>query len=649
MKNIRFVTGVAIICCGVSVSWAATKPPSLRQPLKSDSFPVKKPISFSWDKVSGATKYRLIIVNDAKFTKYDVGKSKCAANSSKTCFSTTTQSAKFTLPATNPLLQNGGNFYWQIQAIGSSSSSTVFQGNNLNNKNSGEHDRWFSVSEMLAIPKIRTVASDPPSVSANESMTFSVELTAELPDSYAVNVDYGDGDKVMKGAGTDFSYTATMKKVSEDQDFKISILDPNGEEIDALGDTFTVTESGSEPVETPIVVKPEPVKPTPEPVKPVTVTVPSVSTISVSPQSVIQGNSLTFSTTLSASLPSGYSVKIDYGNGLFTMTGSGKNYSFSATPTVSAAYSIGVYDAKNTLKSNSQTGNFSVTAKNENPTLNLISGGISATIGTPYVTQLSASDSNLSLIFMDWGDGASESKPATSGANVSFSHSYSSANSFVWNATAYDSQDATSSTVYKTVTVSKPVAIVKPIVTKTTGYSKIANDGSLLSDDAKLGTNPTDWACTQDNKTGLIWEVKTTDGGLRDKDWRYSWYKPEGDNGGNAGYQNGNGHPEWCKGSDCDTYAFTNAVNAQTLCGANDWRMPTIDELKGLLTTTSTINQPLNAKLYIDAMYFPNTRSWFWSSSPNAGYSYVAWSVDFSDRYSDYYGKDYNGLVRLVR
>ena len=41
----------------------------------------------------------------------------------------------------------------------------------------------------------------------------------------------------------------------------------------------------------------------------------------------------------------------------------------------------------------------------------------------------------------------------------------------------------------------------------------------------------------RDNVTGLMWEVKTDDGGLRDKDWTYSWYNPDATtNGGSAGY-----------------------------------------------------------------------------------------------------------------
>ena len=50
-------------------------------------------------------------------------------------------------------------------------------------------------------------------------------------------------------------------------------------------------------------------------------------------------------------------------------------------------------------------------------------------------------------------------------------------------------------------------------------YTKIANDGSELPADAPLGSAAGEWACTRDNATGLVWEVKTDDGGLRDMDW----------------------------------------------------------------------------------------------------------------------------------
>jgi hypothetical protein len=193
-------------------------------------------------------------------------------------------------------------------------------------------------------------------------------------------------------------------------------------------------------------------------------------------------------------------------------------------------------------------------------------------------------------------------------------------------------------------------AEINTIPIPTTGYTKISNSGAILPDTATLGSGANDWACTKDNKTGLTWEVKTDDGGLRDKDWYYSWYKPKGDHGGDTGYTDAiDEAPNCSTKNNCNTDAFTNAVNAKGLCGKKDWRMPTIDELKGLLTTESTINQPLNELLNIDANYFPNTSYWYWSSSTYPGNSSNAWAVFFNLGYSGSYGKDYVVFVRLVR
>ncbi|MCX7076241.1 MAG: DUF1566 domain-containing protein [Methylococcales bacterium] len=156
----------------------------------------------------------------------------------------------------------------------------------------------------------------------------------------------------------------------------------------------------------------------------------------------------------------------------------------------------------------------------------------------------------------------------------------------------------------------------------TTGYTKISNSGAILPYTAKLGSGSNDWACTKDNKTGLTWEVKTDDGGLRDMNWDYSWYQPNGDN---AGYTDiTNGAPNCSTQNNCNTDAFTNAVNVKGLCGKKDWRMPTIYELKTLVycsdgkydTDGSCINYK-SVEPTINSTYFPNTLSgWYWSSSP---------------------------------
>jgi hypothetical protein len=397
--------------------YAATlKPPSLLEPSKNDTFQIKKPIVFRWQKSTGATKYRLIISSNPTFGNYEpknVGKCTTTFVTQK-CFFTTTQSMSFTLPAKNPLLQAKGSYYWQVQALSATNSSITYNGSNLTK--SGDF-RPFSVSETLAIPKFvdSSAVVKPQTAPAGSLLTFSVQLTTELPDGYSVNIDFGDGDlKTMNGSGLDYSYSSTFDTVGENQSFELTIRDKNGDPADTNGNSFTITADGAP------IVEPEPVIETPpvvvKPVEPVvkTVPVPSVSTINVSPASIVQGDSLTFSANLSDVLPSGYSVKVDYGNGLFAMNGSGKSYSFNAAPAVSAAYSIGVYDAKNLLKGTKQTGNFSVSAPkpaNAAPTLSLISGDKTATVGVPYTIKLSANDSdgNLSgILVSNWGDGASD-------------------------------------------------------------------------------------------------------------------------------------------------------------------------------------------------------------------------------------------------
>lgn len=191
------------------------------------------------------------------------------------------------------------------------------------------------------------------------------------------------------------------------------------------------------------------------------------------------------------------------------------------------------------------------------------------------------------------------------------------------------------------------------------GYSKISNSGSVLPDTATLGNGVNDWACTKDNKTGLTWEVKTDDGGLRDKDWYYSWYKPSGDNGGSVGYTDTTyGAPNCSTKDNCNTDAFTNAVNTKGLCGKNDWRMPTKDELMKLVvcsdgkydTDGSCTNAMSVSTPTINSTYFPNTLDvGYWSSSPDADLSGFAWFVNFDVGYSSNYGKGSGNSVRLVR
>jgi hypothetical protein len=173
-------------------------------------------------------------------------------------------------------------------------------------------------------------------------------------------------------------------------------------------------------------------------------------------------------------------------------------------------------------------------------------------------------------------------------------------------------------------------------------YTKIANNGSDLSATATLGSTPTAWACTRDNASGLLWEVKTTDhSGLRDMTKTYTNY----DDPTQAQIYNG-GSPINPTQAEIDaasnSIGLVNEVNATALCGYTDWRMPTKEELLGLVTGSTAPT--------IDATFFPNTpSSYFWSGSPYASNSYYEWCVFF------YFGGVHDSLryfdnqVRLVR
>jgi len=166
-------------------------------------------------------------------------------------------------------------------------------------------------------------------------------------------------------------------------------------------------------------------------------------------------------------------------------------------------------------------------------------------------------------------------------------------------------------------------------------FTKLDASGNALSASA---TNHT---CVQDNVTGLVWEVKTADGGLRDQRWTYTWYNSSSTDGNLGTASGGTCHDT----GRCDTEKFTQDVNAAGLCGFHDWRMPNPKELAGIVDYSIPYPGPT-----INTGYFPNTpSSAVWSSSPYAYSSGYAWYVYFYNGNVDNYGRSSAFAVRLVR
>lgn len=171
-------------------------------------------------------------------------------------------------------------------------------------------------------------------------------------------------------------------------------------------------------------------------------------------------------------------------------------------------------------------------------------------------------------------------------------------------------------------------------------FRKLDAGGAPLPDQSlPYATVP--WACLEDRVTGLTWEVKSSDGGLRDQKWRFTWYATGGlrRQGTSSGMINGG----TCSGgAGCDTAAYAAAVNAAGLCGKHDWRVPERAELLSL------VDYGAAAAPLVDAAFLPDAAAepW-WSATPN--WTGNAWTVDFATGASHVERTDIAHAVRLVR
>lgn len=148
--------------------------------------------------------------------------------------------------------------------------------------------------------------------------------------------------------------------------------------------------------------------------------------------------------------------------------------------------------------------------------------------------------------------------------------------------------------------------------------------------------------CVRQNSSGLIWQGQTAvgSGTIRDK----NQYKTNFDSTeGTQDYNGGSPIPA-TNGQITDlsnSIGFRNTVNGAILCGSNSWRLPTKEELQGLIKSAESPK--------IDNIWFPNARDGrYWTSSTYATDTNYTYYVDFGSGITSFDVRGNNVLGTIV-
>lgn len=177
--------------------------------------------------------------------------------------------------------------------------------------------------------------------------------------------------------------------------------------------------------------------------------------------------------------------------------------------------------------------------------------------------------------------------------------------------------------------------------TDPTRFYKVGAQGQVLLDDDGY------WDCVYDSITGLLWEVKTNDGGWKDHSHTYSWYEPPERDASDSSEiihrpEYGKADGGQCYDIACDTSSYRKAVNEEELCGVSEWRLPYAHEL-------GFLDHDENYYPDIDTRYFPNTAGdHYWSRTETPSMVTLAWSVNFYNGFPYTSEKHLSYRVRLV-
>jgi len=162
-------------------------------------------------------------------------------------------------------------------------------------------------------------------------------------------------------------------------------------------------------------------------------------------------------------------------------------------------------------------------------------------------------------------------------------------------------------------------------------FVKLSHEGEVLD------FENSNWSCILDQKTSLVWEVKSEKEGLQYTMNTYTWFD------GDTGRQNNMYSNNCYWGEGCNTQSFIDDINEAQLCTYSNWRLPTRSELK-------TIINYYDDDILIDLDFFPNTQmGTCWTSMTAKDNPSLAYEIPFFFGGSIVREKSIDTYIRLVR
>ena len=163
-------------------------------------------------------------------------------------------------------------------------------------------------------------------------------------------------------------------------------------------------------------------------------------------------------------------------------------------------------------------------------------------------------------------------------------------------------------------------------------FLKMSNDAEILE------LESSEWSCVLDNKSSLVWEVKSENEGIQYALNTYTWFD------GVSGRENGTYSKNCYWGKSCNTQSYIEDINEAELCTYSDWRLPTRDELR------SIVDYYGDSDILIDLLLFPNTQmDTYWTSMSAKDNPSLAYEIPFFFGGSVVRDKTIDTFVRLVR